>query len=283
MTDIQSVDIFKGLSDQELAQIVAIGRSISVPWGTLMARQGDVAPSVYIILEGQAQLTTASPQGEITVRIAGPGESLPLAALLGSGRLITTAYTLTDLRGMEMPRGTFQELIRQHPEIGMKVYQAIADILGERYQNTLTRLVGTVEQAFHLADVFANDMPPGSKTILLVEDEPSVRAMTANILKEQSYTVLEATNGEEALHVAQEQDGKEIHLLLTDIVMPQMDGIELFEQFGSLYPTTRVLLMSGYPDGITTRYGVLDKGARFIPKPFTPTALAQATREVLDY
>ncbi len=154
--DLQAVDIFKGLSDQELAQIAAIGRTISVPRGTLLARQGDIATSVYVVLEGQAQLTTSSPQGEITVRIADPGESLPLAALLGSGQLITTAYAMSDLSGMELPRDAFIELLHRQPEIGMSVYQAVAEILGGRYQNTLTRLVGTMEQALRQADVFAN-------------------------------------------------------------------------------------------------------------------------------
>ena len=154
--DLRAVDIFKRLSDQELAQIAAIGRAISVPQGTLLARQGDIATSVYVVLEGQAQLTTSSPQGEITVRIADPGESLPLAALLGSGQLITTAYAMSDLSGMEITRDVFSELLRRQPEIGMSVYQAVAEILGGRYQNTLTRLVGTMEQALRQADVFAN-------------------------------------------------------------------------------------------------------------------------------
>jgi CRP-like cAMP-binding protein len=156
VTDLKAVDIFKKLSDQELDQIAAIGRAISVPQGTLLARQGDIATSIYVVLEGQAQLTTSSPQGEITVRIADPGESLPLAALLGSGELITTVFAMSDLSGMEIPKDAFSELLRRQPEIGMSVYQAVAEILGGRYQNTLTRLVGTMEQALRQADVFAN-------------------------------------------------------------------------------------------------------------------------------
>jgi CRP-like cAMP-binding protein len=155
-TGLQTIDIFTELSKEELAQVAAVGQPISVPQGTLLARQDDTATSVYMILEGQVQLTTSSPQGEITVRIAGPGESLPLAALLGSGKLLTNAYTMTDLRGMEIPHDKLRELLLQQPEIGMKVYRAVADILGGRYQNTLTRLVGTMEHALRQADVFAN-------------------------------------------------------------------------------------------------------------------------------
>lgn len=152
---LRSVDIFRGLSDQELAEIAEIGRSVNVPQGTLLAQQRNAATSVYIILEGQAQLTTASPQGELTVRIAGPGESLPLAALIGSGRLITSAYAMSQLRGLEIPCSRFCELMLKQPQMGLRVYQNIADILGARYQTTLSRLVGTMEQGLQV-DIFAN-------------------------------------------------------------------------------------------------------------------------------
>ena len=127
------------------------------------------------------------------------------------------------------------------------------------------------------------DNPTGSETILLVEDEPLVRALTTTILQEQGYTVLEANNGEEALRIACQHGGKDIHLLLTDVVMPQMGGIELSKKFSSMYPNTQVLLMSGYSDEIiTNKAGALDRSIGFMSKPFTPAALTQKTREVLD-
>lgn len=127
-----------------------------------------------------------------------------------------------------------------------------------------------------------NDIPPGSETILLVEDEPLVRSLIVTILQDQGYTVLEATNGEEALRVAHQHSGKEIHLLMTDIIMPRMGGVELSEKFGTLYPDARVLLMSGYNDEMALKDGSLDESIGFIPKPFTPATLARKAREVLD-
>jgi len=145
------------VSNVELQHVMATGEGVSVAQGTLLAHQGEVGRSVYVILEGQVQLETATHWGEVTVRIAGPGESLPLAALLGSGRLITTAHAMTDVRAFEMRCADFADLARRRPEIGMKVYQAVADILGGRYGNTLTRLAGTLEQGLpQRSEIFAN-------------------------------------------------------------------------------------------------------------------------------
>ncbi len=127
-----------------------------------------------------------------------------------------------------------------------------------------------------------DEVPGGTETILLAEDEPRVRAMTAILLRDQGYTVLEAANGDEALFVAEKHAREEIHLLLTDVIMPRMSGIELSHKFGSIRPKTRVLLMSGYMDEVIPKGEVLDNSITFLPKPFTPAALASKVREVLD-
>ncbi len=126
-----------------------------------------------------------------------------------------------------------------------------------------------------------DDMPTGSETILLVEDEPLVRSLTSTVLREQGYTVLEATNGEEALRMAQQNVG-EIHLLLTDVVMPKMGGVELTKKFMPLFPSTGVLLMSGYNEEVAAWDNALADGVGFLSKPFTLAALAQKARKVLN-
>ena len=88
----------------------------------------------------------------------------------------------------------------------------------------------------------------GKETVLLAEDEPLVRTMIASMLQGQGYTVLQAANGAKALQLAREHAGEEIHLLLTDVVMPQMGGVELADQFSAIRPETRVLFTSGHPD-----------------------------------
>ena len=122
----------------------------------------------------------------------------------------------------------------------------------------------------------------GSETVLLVEDEPSVRSVASRILRDQSYTVLEASNGHEALSLARAYAGDEIHLLMTDVVMPLMGGEELAQRLGEIHPETKVLYTSGYTDGAMISNRVPQLEVAFIPKPFTPTVLARKVREVLE-
>ena len=127
----------------------------------------------------------------------------------------------------------------------------------------------------------SRNIPVGTETILLAEDEPSMSRLAALVLQQQGYTVLEAANGDHALTVAQEYSGKQIDLLLSDVVMPQMGGVELANRFRTLYPHAKVLLMSGYTDETIVRHGALSHDTEFIPKPFTPAALAHTVKAVL--
>lgn len=122
---------------------------------------------------------------------------------------------------------------------------------------------------------------PGTETVLLVEDEEMVRNMTKEILQESGYQVLEAQHGHEALLVAERHNGP-IHLMLSDVVMPQMSGRELAEQLAPVRRDMKVLYMSGYTDDAIVHHGVLDAGMAFIEKPFTPNALTRKLREVLS-
>ena len=121
----------------------------------------------------------------------------------------------------------------------------------------------------------------GQETILLVEDDDALRVLARKILVSRGYTVLDARNGEDALAVI-ERVAQRIDLVATDAVMPGMSGRALAERVGTLRPTTRVLLMSGYTDDDMIRRGILDPRIAFLQKPFTPGALARKVREVLD-
>ena len=123
--------------------------------------------------------------------------------------------------------------------------------------------------------------PRGWETILLVEDEDIVRRLARQILQQAGYHVLVASCGEEAMRLCRERS-EPIHLLLTDVVMPETSGKEIARCLTSLRPATRVLFMSGYTGQAIVHHGVLDANVEFIQKPFMPVALARKVREVLD-
>jgi PAS domain S-box-containing protein len=121
----------------------------------------------------------------------------------------------------------------------------------------------------------------GTETILLVEDQDEVRQVAREILRRYGYHVLEARNAGEAL-LSCERHARAIHLLLTDVVMPQMSGRELAEWLGPLRPDMRVLFMSGYTEDAILHHGILDSGFAYLQKPLVPDSLARRVREVLD-
>ena len=130
-----------------------------------------------------------------------------------------------------------------------------------------------------------SELPRGTETVLLAEDEPLVRNFVAHMLRDQGYTVLEAADGFEAISVCKNRSANEIQLVLTDIVMPLMSGIELTEQLRTAHPTARVLFMSGYSDRThanSPRSHGDGPSISFIQKPFKPATLIRKVREVLD-
>lgn len=126
------------------------------------------------------------------------------------------------------------------------------------------------------------DLPHGTETILLVEDDPALREMAATLLTRLGYTVHAAADGVEALNLKQQRGTGHIDLLFTDVVMPHMSGKELADRVRSLYPHTKILFTSAYTEHSIVDQGMLNKGVELLQKPFTPSALAQKLREVLD-
>jgi two-component system cell cycle sensor histidine kinase/response regulator CckA len=121
----------------------------------------------------------------------------------------------------------------------------------------------------------------GIETILLVDDEPGVRMLIARTLGSHGYRVITATDGEDAIEQAGLHDAP-IHLVLTDVVMPEMTGRELFDTLRGWYPAIRVLFMSGYARGEVTEEELNDVHTAFIAKPFLAEALLTAVRSLLD-
>jgi PAS domain S-box-containing protein len=151
--------------------------------------------------------------------------------------------------------------------------------LGTTFTIYLPRYAGKVEKINTKESI--EPVTRGSETILLVEDEQSILNITSMILTNQGYTVMAANSPSEAIKLASEHSCG-IHLLMTDVVMPEMNGRVLAKKLRTLYPHLKCLYMSGYTANVIAHHGVLDAGLHFIQKPFNMYALADKLREVLD-
>jgi CheY-like chemotaxis protein len=125
-------------------------------------------------------------------------------------------------------------------------------------------------------------LPRGTETLLVVEDEPSVRHLARSVLAGQGYDVLCASNGQDALHTSRDHQGPPIRLVVTDVIMPLMGGKVMAEWLKTSNPDLKILFTSGYTDEAITRQGVLEQGVEFLPKPYTPATLVRKVREMLD-
>ena len=121
----------------------------------------------------------------------------------------------------------------------------------------------------------------GNERVLLVEDENMIRALLRNTLVRSGYAVVEASNGREALEVALSSD-EPIDLLVTDVMMPRMSGVELVERLRTERPAMRVLLMSGYAESTISADGALPRDAALLQKPFSPRVFLEGVRSALD-
>ena len=150
---------------------------------------------------------------------------------------------------------------------------------GARFEIYLPRVCGTEDaKANHEAPV---SLPQGSETILLAEDEPSLRRLMTRVLRTQGYTILEAADGNEALALAQ-ANGAKIKLLLTDVIMPGLSGKMLAEWLTQVNPGIKVLFISGYINNAAVRGAMSKPGTFFLQKPFNPLTLAKKVREALE-
>jgi len=150
--------------------------------------------------------------------------------------------------------------------------------LGSTFKIYLPRVEESPDESVPVAP---GPVRAGVETVLLVEDDEAVRSMAHELLEEGGYQVLEARHGAEALEVARAYQGI-IHLLVTDVVMPQMGGGELAQRLGEQRPGLRVLFISGYTDDAVVRHGVRERGSAFLQKPFSLDSFSRRVREVLD-
>jgi len=125
-------------------------------------------------------------------------------------------------------------------------------------------------------------LPRGDETVLVVEDEPSLRHLARSVLESQGYRVLSAANGHDGLHIAQAHKDSPIQLVVTDVVMPVMGGKVMAEWMKIFDPHLKILFTSGYTDDSIVHHGVLDSDVEFLAKPYTPETLIRRVRHLLD-
>ena len=148
----RQIDAFSDLSAEQIDKVVALGSRRNVDAGEMLGTGGELGEYMFVILEGEAHLTTHCEVGEISVRIARPGEAFPLAALLGSGTLITSGEALTEMEVLAIPRSELLMLCSREPEIGMRIYAAVGRLFSNRYAETLTHLTISAERELRQGD-----------------------------------------------------------------------------------------------------------------------------------
>jgi CheY-like chemotaxis protein len=180
-------------------------------------------------------------------------------------------------KGTGLGLATCQTIVRQFGgHIG--VYSEVGR--GATFKIYFPRIAQPLDAAARL--VLTGPLPRGTETLMVVEDDPSVRHLASGVLQKQGYEVLSASNGQDALHVARAHRGSPIRLVITDVIMPLMDGKVMAEWLTGTYPGLKILFTSGYTDDAISHHGVLEAGVEFLPKPYSPAALARKVRELLD-
>jgi two-component system cell cycle sensor histidine kinase/response regulator CckA len=157
-------------------------------------------------------------------------------------------------------------------------------VYSERGQGTTFKIyLPRCDEPLEEPDLIPADERPlhGTETALLVEDEPEVRRLVERILQMHGYTVLSAASPAEAIAISRDR-AESIDILVTDVIMPGMNGRELSRVLSNTRQNLRVLYMSGYTDAVIAQQGILEPGTAFVSKPFTPDVLARKVREVLD-
>jgi CheY-like chemotaxis protein len=237
--------------------------TIATTHATLRAREAqqiDVAPGDYVVL---------------SVRDTGVGMTEDVKQHLFEPFFTTKGPG----KGTGLGLPTCYGIVKQH---GGHIEVASAPQQGATFTIYLPCATPHAPAAAQPAAIESSLLLRGAETVLLAEDEPAVRAMASRILRAYGYHVLEAADGEAALDLAQTYGQAPINLLLTDVVMPRMNGRLLAEQLLRLYPAIKVLYTSGYTDDASVHFGWQELGIDFIQKPFSPMALARKVRNVLD-
>ncbi|HEX7240583.1 MAG TPA: ATP-binding protein, partial [Longimicrobiaceae bacterium] len=223
----------------------------------------------------ETALDDALPGGAVSLRVSDTGTGMDRATV---ERIWEPFFTTKDAgRGTGLGLATVRGIVERS---GGAVRVESEPGRGTVFHVTLPRAVPEAAAPEEPAPAEARPAG-GSETVLLVEDDEAVRTLVQLILERQGYTVLPAADGSQALRAVLRSGGP-VHLLVTDVVMPGMNGRELAEQLAAHAPGVRVVYMSGYSEREMERYGIRGPNAVRVRKPFSPAQLARAVRDALD-
>jgi two-component system cell cycle sensor histidine kinase/response regulator CckA len=256
-----------GQVDQVLMNLAVNARD-AMPSGGRLTMTTEAA----VLDAAAAHARGLAPGPFVRLRVADSGTGMDAAT---QARVFEPFFTTKGRQGTGLGLATVYAITRQS---GGHVALESALGRGTTFTILLPAVTGTAD--LPLAGS-GDDAPTGTETLLLVEDDPAVRNASATVLQRLGYTVLKARNGEDALERLASHQGP-LHLVLTDVVMPGIDGIQLVERLKVLSPGTRAILSSGYAGDTIARHGGLPRDVPFLEKPFTALTLARTVREVLD-
>ncbi|MGO9534015.1 MAG: response regulator [Syntrophobacteraceae bacterium] len=195
-----------------------------------------------------------------------------------SEKIFEPFFTTKELgKGTGLGLSTVYGIVKQNDGF---IYVASEPEKGATFNIYLPRFES--ESALVPSEEETNKRPTGTETILLVEDDEAILKLTKSILEKLGYTVLAARTPVHAIHFVEEHRG-DLHLLITDVVMPEMNGRELAKQLGAIRPNLKCVYMSGYTADVIAHRGIVDEGVNFIQKPFGCDDFAARVRQVLDH
>jgi PAS domain S-box-containing protein len=268
--DLESVKADPGQIEQVIANLAVNSRDAMPKGGKLLLKTGNL-----VLGEPYAsQHDPVQPGSYVLLEVTDTGCGMDEATM---SRLFEPFFTTKEVgKGTGLGLATVYGIVKQS---GGYIWAYSEVGLGTTFKVYLPSVEMPAESAEkEVATIYPSK---GEETVLVVEDEKMVRELVREILSQKGYNVLEAHRGTEALEVSERHEGA-IHLLLTDVVMPGMDGPELARRLTAQRPDTRVLFMSGYTDHIILHDGVLEPESEFLQKPFTARALGAKVRSVLD-
>jgi PAS domain S-box-containing protein len=269
--DIGAVKADPGQIEQVIMNLVVNARDAMPHGGKLTIETANVA-----LDENYARLHAPVRPGEyVMLAISDTGMGMDSDT---QSHIFEPFFTTKGLKGTGLGLSTVYGIIKQS---GGYIWVYSEPGKGTTFKIYLPQTTATGEVVAAQLPVAASQAEAALETILLVEDEVTLRRLTRHYLEYQGYTVLEAADGASAIHLSTTHQGP-IHLLLTDVIMPGMNGRELAQRITSLRPEIRVLYMSGYTENAIGHNGTLDAGITLLQKPFTLPALKTKVRETLD-